>query len=189
MITIDNQNIPPRDIEAERNLLGIAMRDDTGHAVDLIASHVQPEYFYDPSHQKIYQVVYILRIRREPIDIVSVVCELKNRGSIAQVGGCAYLVEILNAAPDPDGAPIAEYATSVREAWQLRELQKLCRTLIADSYEDACDVEALLDAAQQNLFDIAHGRIRLKLETIEMAAARVFGELFAARSISKKGPQ
>ena len=67
--------LPPQDIEAERSVLGALMLDK--NAVIKIADLITAEDFYQPSHSKIFDSIYELFNKNEPIDILSVTNKLK----------------------------------------------------------------------------------------------------------------
>ncbi|MEO7110802.1 MAG: DnaB-like helicase N-terminal domain-containing protein, partial [Polyangiaceae bacterium] len=89
--------VPPHDLDAEAAVLS-AILIDAG-ALDRVLEFLKPEHFYSEAHRRIYEACIELRAVGQPVDVVQVGTWLKNRERIAQIGGMAYLTEILNAAP------------------------------------------------------------------------------------------
>ena len=89
--------LPPQDIEAERSVLGALMLDK--NAVIKIADLITAEDFYQPSHSKIFDSIYELFNKNEPIDILSVTNKLKNKKQLNDIGGSTYLSELISGVP------------------------------------------------------------------------------------------
>ena len=58
-----------------------------------------PEHFYSEAHRRIHEACVELSAEGKPVDVVQVATWLRDRERLAQVGGMAYLTEVLNAAP------------------------------------------------------------------------------------------
>ena len=68
----------PQNIEAEQSVLGAMLIDD--RAVAAVAARLKPEDFYRISHQAIYRAMLALHEKNTPVDLVTVVNELKEEG-------------------------------------------------------------------------------------------------------------
>ena len=60
---------------------------------------VEPEAYYLTDHQIIYALVHQLYEANRPIDAVILREELSKRGQLDEIGGTAYLAELLNTVP------------------------------------------------------------------------------------------
>src|SRR3989344_4689610 len=110
--------LPPQDIEAERSVLGALMLDK--NAVVRVADVLQAGDFYNPAHTKIYETIFELFERGEPIDILSVTQRLKDKKILAEVGGSGYLTDLVSGVPT--ATHVSHYAKLVKHKKVLREL-------------------------------------------------------------------
>ena len=72
------EKLMPQDISAEQSVLG-AMMIDTA-AVALMADKLLPEDFYRPSHQILFRTMLALYRANKPVDMITIVDELKKNG-------------------------------------------------------------------------------------------------------------
>ena len=79
------KRVPPQNIEAEQATLGSMLISP--EALEKAAEILRPEDFYRPTHQEIFDALYSMYERKEPIDIVMVVNELKKRNKLDYIGG------------------------------------------------------------------------------------------------------
>ena len=77
--------LPPQDIDAERCVLGALMLDKD--AIIRVADLIKPDDFYNPAHTKIFEAIFELFERNEPIDILSVSKKLKDQNIALQIAG------------------------------------------------------------------------------------------------------
>ena len=68
-------------------------------AFDKVNEFLKPEHFYSEAHRRIHEACVELSAEGKPVDVVQVATWLRDRERLAQVGGMAYLTEVLNAAP------------------------------------------------------------------------------------------
>lgn len=74
-----NLRIPPHNVDAEKALLGaIILKPDVMHDVSVT---VFPESFYADKHRAIYEAIFQVFIKGDPIDIVSITNKLNTNGA------------------------------------------------------------------------------------------------------------
>ena len=86
--------LQPQAIELEEAVLGALMIDNESLS-DTIDS-LQPEYFYKPDNQKIFEAIINLFNSSKPVDILTVSEELKRMGDLEAVGGMLYISQLTN---------------------------------------------------------------------------------------------
>ncbi len=145
-----NIKVPPQDIEAEKSLLGSLMLDK--EAITKVADILHSEDFYKRNHQYIYQVVEDLFTRGEPIDLISVSSKLKERNQLENVGGTAYLTELINTVPT--ASHVMTYAKIVQKKRILRDLISAGTEISLMGYEEENESDDLLDSAERRIFSI-----------------------------------
>jgi replicative DNA helicase len=143
---------PPHNIEAERSALGGVLVKPS--AFDEMATTLTSDDFLLPSHREIFTAMLELDKRRQPIDVVSLGDELKNRGALARLeNGQAYLIELANAVPTAEN--IAHYARLVQEKATLRRLIAACAEIQSRAYGEFGDYEQFLDESERMVFQVA----------------------------------
>ena len=144
----------PHNLDAERSVLGGILLDNS--ALFQIMDVVRDEDFYRPAHQKIYQAQMALSAKSEPIDEITLVAELRAQQALEMVGGAVYIASLCDRIPT--AANIANYARIVREKAILRKLISTATEIATKGYDEADDVDTLLDQAETTIFEIADQR-------------------------------
>lgn len=146
--------IPPQNIEAERSTIGSMLLEKEAifRAVELL----KPDDFYKEAHRIIYQTVVELTNRNEPVDLVTVTEDLRQKNQLDSVGGVPYLTGLVNAVPT--AANIEYYARIVEEKALLRALIHSASTIVSQGYEGAEEIDKILDQAEQSIFKVTQRR-------------------------------
>src|SRR5262249_16439242 len=146
-----NLRVPPHSLEVERSTLGALLIDK--EAISKVADFLLVEDFYHESHGLIYQTVFDLFDRRQPIDLLTVSNLLEERKQLEQIGGVSYLAGLANEVPT--AAHIFEYALIVKHKSTLRRLIKSGDTITGLGYNQTEAIEDLLDQAEKALFGVS----------------------------------
>lgn len=145
------EKLPPQSIEAERSVLGSLMLDKS--AIVKVVDFLIPKDFYRGVHQNIYQGMVELFQRKEPIDLLSMSTRLKERGNLEEIGGNAYLTELINSIPTASN--LLNYAKIVQRKKILRDLISASHEIGLMGYDEDEDTEILVDQAEKKIFSIA----------------------------------
>lgn len=151
MLRTKDLKLPPQDLDAEQSVLGALMIDKD--AIFAVADILVPSDFYKKAHTLIYEVVMKLWERHEPIDILSVTAELRKNGNLKEVGGSAYLAELVNSVPT--SSHVLHYGKIVKEKRILRELINASAEITESALHPEDDLENILDAVEQRIFSIS----------------------------------
>ncbi len=148
--------VPPQAVEVEEAVLGALMleRDALSTVIDILKA----ESFYRDAHQKIYEAIVQLFNNSEPVDLKTVVHQLRKNGTLEVVGGAYYIAELTSKVNS--AANIEYHARIIAEQSIKRELIRISSEIQHDAYEDTIDVFQLLDRAEQSLFDVSESHIR-----------------------------
>ena len=156
-ISLIDAPAPPHSVEAEQALLGGLLLDAA--AWDNVADAVTREDFYRPDHQLIFEGIASLVGEGKPCDVVTVSQQLERTGQLEAAGGLAYLSSI--ARDTPSAANARAYADIVRERSLLRQLIRAGTDIAAAVFNnDGETARALVDRAEQRVFEIAEGTFR-----------------------------
>jgi replicative DNA helicase len=155
--------VPPQNLEAEESVLG-AMMLSPG-AIGAVSEILDGGDFYRESHAKVYRAAVGLYARGEPVDAITLVDELEERGELDVVGGRLRIHEL--AALVPAAANAAHYARIVREVATLRGLIRTGQEIARLGWERPGEVQELVDRAEQILFDLSQDRVTTEFSHIE----------------------
>src|SRR5260370_22804494 len=87
--------VPPQAKELEDAVLGAIMLEKS--AFDTVVEILKPECFYVEAHQRIFKAMQNLQQKNQPIDILTVVEELKSKDELEMIGGPYYVTRLTNA--------------------------------------------------------------------------------------------
>jgi replicative DNA helicase len=152
----------PANLEAERAVLGSLLIDPD--AIIKIASYLRAEDFYRERHAWLYDAMFTLNERREPLDFVTLVDELERRGQLQEIGGPAYVAELINSTPT--AMYVDHYARIVERTAVLRRLISAAGRIAELAYDEGQDVEMVMDRAEQIIFGVSESRIHRDLTPI-----------------------
>ncbi|MCZ6539055.1 MAG: replicative DNA helicase [Chloroflexi bacterium] len=145
--------LPPHDLNAEESVLGSILIDGT--TITEIAGHLSADDFYREINRQCFEVCNALFQRDEAINQVTVTHELENRGFLEDVGGAAYLSQLVSVTPT--SVHIKYYANLVRRTATMRRLIAAAADIADIGYRDDPDVDNALSAAEDALFSIRQG--------------------------------
>ena len=155
--------VPPQAKDLEEAVLGAVMLEKG--AFDAVVEILKPEAFYVDSHQRIYRAMQGLANKSQPIDILTVVEELRNREELDLVGGPYYVTKLTNSVVS--SANIEAHSRIVLQKFIQRELIRISGEIISDAYEDSTDVFDLLDQAESKIYEVTSTHLRNNYETID----------------------
>jgi len=148
--------MPPQDLEAEESLLSAVMLDNS--TLFDILEKLTPEDFYRTAHQKIFEGIIALFQKNEPIDLVTLTNQLKERGDLEAIGGATFLAKLVDTAPLAVNAP--HYANIVHNKSSLRQLIQKANIIAKRCYEDRGNVDDVIDFAEKAVFEISGNKSR-----------------------------
>jgi replicative DNA helicase len=155
--------IPPQTLEAEESVLG-AMMLSPG-AIGAVSEVLDAGDFYRESHAKIYRAALALYAKGEPVDAITLVDELEERGELEDVGGRPRVHELAALVPATSNA--GHYARIVREMATLRGLIRVGSEIQRLGYDRPGDTTDLVDRSEQLVFEIAQSRVSGEFTHIE----------------------
>jgi len=146
----------PHSEEAERSVLGAVLIDN--QQFEKAREVLGPSAFYSLRHQNIFRALEELVDAGTPLDIVTVKSELERAGKLDEIGGPAYLAELL--AGVPRAANVEHYARIVKEKDVLRQLIRCSQGILAAALTGGGPAEQQLDDAEKAIFLVAEKRLR-----------------------------
>jgi replicative DNA helicase len=154
--------VPPQAKELEEAVLGAIMLEKS--AFDNVVEILKPECFYVDGHQKIFKCFQSLAQKSLPIDILTVVEELKIKEELDIVGGPYAITKLTNMVVST--ANIEAHARIILQKFIQRELIRISGEIIGDAYEDSTDVFDLLDESESKMFNITNNYLKKNFDDI-----------------------
>src|SRR5947207_2234785 len=167
--------VPPQNLEAEESVLG-AMMLSPG-AIGAVSEILDAGDFYRESHSKIYLAALALYAKGEPVDAITLVDELEERGQLEDVGDRVRIHEL--AALVPATANAAHYARIVHEMATLRGLIRAGGEIARLGWERPGETIDLVDLAEQVVFDLSQSRVSTEFSHIEALLKESFERITA----------
>ncbi len=148
-----SQRLPPTNLRAEQALLGALLANNK--AYERVSEFLLPEHFADPIHGRIFQSIARRLEQGQLADAVMLKAEFEHSGVLDEVGGTAYLAQLLAAMVGIINA--GEYGRAVHDAWLRRQLIDIGETVVNNAFgaEPELDAAGQMEAAEQSLFDLA----------------------------------
>jgi replicative DNA helicase len=143
----------PHSIEMERSIIGaITQNPDLIYTVIDI---LQPEDFYDASHQIIYTAILKIFDKSHSPTLLLVVEELRNMGLLLEVGGPYYITQCQNFFVSD--ANLEAHCRIVLQKSIKRKTIKLCAETMERMFDEANDVFEILENHNETLFVNTNG--------------------------------
>ncbi len=161
---LNNQEgrVPPQAVEVEKAVLGSMLIEH--EAATIALQMLQIEDFYKPSHRHVFEVLHDLYERDNPLDLLTVENELRDRELLDVCGGSGYLSELTRSVSS--AANVDYHAQIIAEKATKRNLIMNCTTIIQEAYDSTSDPYDLLDKAEQRIFDLANAKHRSQAQPI-----------------------
>ena len=144
---------PPANEAAEQALLGALLANNK--AYERISEFLIPEHFIDPIHGRIYQAIARRVEQGQLADAVTLRAEFEHSGVLDEVGGTAYLAQLLTAMVGIINA--GEYGRAIHDAWLRRQLIELGEGVVNNAFGANPELDGTnqVEAAEQALFALA----------------------------------
>lgn len=169
----DFGKVPPQALDMEEAVLGAVMLEK--EAVITILDILRPESFYKDSHRKIFKAISDLNAREYPVDLYTVMEELRAHHELESIGGPVYLAQLTSKVVS--AANVEYHARIVAQKYIQRELIRVSTEIQTRSFDDTWDVTELLDYSENELFQIAEGNIKREVAPINMVIKEAIREI------------
>ncbi|MDE3235317.1 MAG: replicative DNA helicase [Bacteroidota bacterium] len=171
--------VPPQAKELEEAVLGAIMLEKSAFD-SVIDTNLKAECFYVEAHQIIFKAMQDMQQRGIPIDILTVVEELKRKDQLDQVGGPYYVTRLTNTVVST--AHIDAHARIILQKFIQRELIRISGEIIGDAYEDSTDVFDLLDESETKMFNITNNYLKKNFEDMGSVLAKTINRIDELRT-------
>jgi replicative DNA helicase len=157
--------VPPQAVDVEMAVLG-AMLLDKG-AIAKAIEILDDSSFYKPAHQRIFAGMVALFEKSEPVDLITLVEELRRRAELEKIGGEYYLTDLTTKVTT--AANVEYHAHIVLEKALMRQLISSSAEVVGRAYSETEDALELLDEAEQKIFQISEQRMKKSFVSMNTA--------------------
>ena len=165
--------IPPQSLDTERALLGSLLIN--AEAMYEVADVVKPDSFYAGQNRIVFIAMLALYEKGQPIDLITVSSRLKDSSQLTNIGGSAYLSELVNASASPGSA--RHYADIVQSKFILRSLISAGWQISELGFNEDAQVADILNEAEQAIFSVANAPSLRKFSLIREELAEAWERL------------
>ncbi len=158
----------PFDVEAEQALLGAILVNN--EAFERVSGFLEPEHFYEPMHQRIFEAAARLIRKGQLASPVTMRPYFSLDEAMKDVRGADYLAELPRFSPSVINA--ADYGRMIFELAQRRELIKVGEDIVNLAYDPPIDLSPAeqVEEAEKNLYRISErGRFGGGFKTFSQA--------------------
>lgn len=159
----DAGRVPPQAVEVEEAVLGAMLIEH--EAATIALQLLRPEDFYKPANKHIFETLFDLYERDNPLDLLTVESELRDKNLLDTVGGAGYLADLTRSVSS--AANIDYHAQIISEKSVKRNLILNCNDIIKAAYDSTTEAYDVLDEAEQKIFDIANTKSRVNATAIK----------------------
>jgi replicative DNA helicase len=149
--TMIYSKVPPQAKDLEEAVLGAIMLEKG--AFDTVIEILKPECFYVDAHYRIFHAMQAMALRNQPIDMLTVVEELRFKEELDLVGGPYYVTKLTNSVVS--SANIEAHCRIIYERFLKREQIGIYSEALSNAYEDSTDPFDLLAAVEAKVTDLA----------------------------------
>ncbi len=178
----DTGRLQPQARELEEAVLGALMLEKDAYSV--ISDILRPESFYDKVHEVIFSAIQDLAVQQKPIDMLTVVEQLRKKGELDFVGGPFYITQLSGKVVST--AHLEYHARIIAQKYLARELISFSSNVAAKAFDESNDVDDLMQEAEGHLFEISQRNVKKDvqqinpvikeaIELMQIAAARTDG--------------
>ena len=148
-----DRNIP-FSAEAEAGVIGGMLLNS--NVCDEVASILRAQDFYSDANRRLFQCLLDMHNEGKGIDLILLTERLRRSGEMEQIGGEAYLAELMESVTISAHAP--RYAEIVREKSVLRDLIETTSNILTNAYESDRTPRELISEAEESIFRISDER-------------------------------
>jgi replicative DNA helicase len=131
--------------------LGAMLLDPAGAGSE-VRERLSETHFYHAPHQVIFREIAALQDAMQAVDLVTLTQRLQDRNQLEQVGGAAYLADLVTRVPTT--ANVGHYIDIVWEKQLLRQLIAAAHEVIGHAFEQQDDIKGWIDEVEQRIFKI-----------------------------------
>jgi replicative DNA helicase len=165
--------LSPHSVEAEEAVLGAILINP--EALFEVLPFLRAEDFFVVRHQWIWDALIRIHERRDPLDYLTLVSELEQVSKLAETGGAAYILSLIN--KTPSALNVEGYGRIVERMALRRRLIDAAQTVVRVAHSDETDIDEVIGKAEQSIFEVTERRLAHDLIPIKQAVSEYFDHI------------
>lgn len=165
--------LQPQARELEQVVLGALLLEKD--AFSMVSDILKPECFYEKANATIYSAIMDLATKQEPIDMMTVIEQLKKRGELEDIGGPLYISKLTEKVAS--SAHIEFHARIIAQKYLARELIKFTALIQDKAFDETIDVDDLMQEAEGQLFEISQNNLKKDFTQINPVIKEAFKQI------------
>ena len=172
----------PHNVDAEKSVLGAILVNNESYYT--VVEHLKQDDFYLEAHRTIFRMMSEIINESKAVDLITLQDGLATESLLQSAGGIAYLASLM------DGIPhlvnIDHYIHIIREKSLFRQMIHSTNRIMAECFDQSEPAEAILDRAEQALFELSEKRIQdglVSVKDLESEAHRMLEKLYTERQM------
>ena len=146
----------PQNLEMETAVVGALMHEQD--AFGQVAEILRPESFYDHKNQLVYEAIRDLAAQQKPVDVITVVEQLDQKGHLDEVGGMPYVAALSDAVIS--SAHIEYHARIIQQKFLARQLITYASRIQQHAFDPGTDVDDLMQESEGKLFELSQRNMK-----------------------------
>lgn len=143
----------PHSLEAEQSVLGSMLIDS--RCVSDVIGMVRPEEFYLQQNRDIFETIYAMFNFSQPIDPVTVLDKMKERGVFDEKTTLEYFKQLMDITPT--AANVAQYCAIVHDKALLRSIDQAAAEIQESVQAGTGPAASILENAEKKIYALSHG--------------------------------
>jgi len=168
--------LQPQALELEEMVLGAIMLEKDAYTT--VCDLLVPDSFYEPRNQKIYAAISTLGTNQRPIDMLTVVEQLRADNTLEEVGGAVRITGLT--ACVTSAAHIEYHARIIAQKYLARRLIAFASKIQSEAFDESSDIDDLLQAAEGALFDISQTQLKREVVQVDSVISQALQQIEAA---------
>ncbi len=146
----------PSSRDAEEALIGAVLINQEIYFS--VSQFLKAEDFFLERNRWIWEAFFHLSESRQPLDLVTVTETLTSRGQIDEVGGQAYLISLINRAPNAYHAE--SYGRIIEQTAIRRRMLEAANEVARLAYQQDQSIDTVIEEAEKAIFNISDRRVK-----------------------------
>ena len=145
------ERLPPFSQENEEAALGSLLIDPD--AIYEVQSFLRADDFYRAANRWIFEAICALHDHKTPVDVVTLIEELRRREHLEEVGGESAIINLLNAVPT--SINVEAYGRAVHDAAVRRRLIGAAGRAAKLAWDESLPIDQVIGEAERALFAVS----------------------------------
>lgn len=136
----------PQAMDLEEAIIGALILESQSYYNVLF---LEADHFYSPAHQIIFSIIQDMHRKQIPVDMRTLVVQLRKAGKLELIGGAHYIAELTSKVSS--AANLTYHGRILMEFAIKRKLIELGSSLINDAHNDTIDVFEILEVVSKRI--------------------------------------